>query len=96
MIELIPLKCKSCGAPFKPTDNRCEYCGTYFIVKNDTPVDLVPSMNAMVISGTPVPTIVYTREYLEDTSTAIIEDQLRRSARRIARNIDESVRVTIV
>jgi uncharacterized OB-fold protein len=29
--ELETIKCKSCGAPARPYNERCDYCGSYFV-----------------------------------------------------------------
>ena len=30
MVELEPLRCKCCGGPYDPKDDRCAYCGTWY------------------------------------------------------------------
>lgn len=37
MPSVIALRCPVCGAPLKPGDERCNFCGAYIVIKTDLP-----------------------------------------------------------
>jgi len=54
-MNLIELKCKTCGAPLT-LDGRCEYCGARYIVQNEilvrtAPCALIPLAVETQVSG---------------------------------------------
>ena len=49
MLQIMALSCPVCGAPLKPGDEKCSFCGSYIFIKTDLPRLDRHSLNQAVI-----------------------------------------------